>query len=285
VPEGDTIFRTARTLHRALSGKPITGFRSAYPLLTRFHDDNPLTGRIVEGVESRGKWLLIHFSGGATLVTHMLMTGSWHIYKPGERWHRPSSSARIVLETPDYHAIAFDVPLAEMHTAQSLARDRRIPVPVGDLLSTGFDAEAAIARILAEPDEELGNILMRQHVLAGVGNVFKSEACFAARLHPFRKVATLTRDQLASVVAVAGKQLASNVLEDSPDTIVTYRGIGRRTTNKVNPSANLWVYGRTGQPCRECGEFIRSRKQGPDARFTYWCPRCQPMLDGSHMDG
>jgi endonuclease-8 len=285
VPEGDTIFRSARTLDRALAGKPITGFRSVYPLLTRFHDDNPLTGRTVERVESRGKWLLIHFSGGATLVTHMLMTGSWHIYKPGERWQRPSSSARVVLENPDYHAVAFDVPLAEMHTAQSLARDGRIPAPAGDLLSTGFEAEAAIARILAEPDQELGNILMRQHVLAGVGNVFKSEACFAARLHPFRKVATLTRAQVANIVAVARKQLASNVLEDSPDTIVTYHGIGRRTTNKINPSANLWVYGRTGQPCRECGEFIRSRKQGPDARFTYWCPRCQPTPDDSDIDG
>src|SRR6202035_4591967 len=108
MPEGDTIFRSARSLHRALAGKPITGFRSAYPLLTRFHDDTPLTGRTVESVESRGKWLLMHFSGGATLVTHMLMNGSWHIYKPGERWQRPASTARIVLENPDYHAVAFD---------------------------------------------------------------------------------------------------------------------------------------------------------------------------------
>ncbi len=85
MPEGDTIFRTARTLGRALSGKPITGFRSNYPLLTRFDDDTPLAGQFVDQVESRGKWLLIHFSGGGTLATHMLMSGSWHIYRPGER--------------------------------------------------------------------------------------------------------------------------------------------------------------------------------------------------------
>ncbi|KAA6461841.1 Fpg/Nei family DNA glycosylase [Acidobacteria bacterium AB60] len=277
MPEGDTIFRTARTLNRALAGKPVTGFRSTYPLLTRFHDDNPLTGRTIESVESRGKWVLIHFSGAATLVTHMLMNGSWHIYRPGERWQRPSSTARIVLESPDFVAVAFDVPLAEMHSARSLARDRRIPQPAGDLLNTTFDTDAAIERILAEPSEELGNVLLRQRVLAGIGNVFKSEACFAVGLNPFRKIGTLSRDQIAAVVAVAQKQLASNVLEDSPDTIVTYRGVGRRTTNQANPSANLWVYNRTGQPCRNCGALIQARKQGPDARFTFWCPRCQPM--------
>jgi len=277
MPEGDTIFRTARSLHRAMAGRPITGFRSECPLLTRFHDDTPLIGRTVQHVESRGKWLLIHFSGGATLVTHMLMSGSWHIYKPRERWQRSPDSARIVLENPDYHAVAFDVPLAEMHTAQSLARDGRIPAPASDLLNADFDPDAAIDRILAEPDEELGNVLLRQRVMAGVGNVFKSEVCFAAGLNPFRRVATLTRVQVADIISVARKQLASNVLEDSPDAIVTYRGIGRRTTSQSNPSANFWVYSRTGQPCRKCGEPIRARMQGPGARFTFWCPCCQPL--------
>ena len=284
MPEGDTIFRTARTLNRAFAGKTITGFRSAYPLLTRFHDDHPLTGRTVERVESRGKWLLMHFSGGATLVTHMLMNGSWHIYKPGERWQRPSSTARIVLENADYVAVAFDVPVAEMHTAQSLARDHRIPLPTGDLLNATFNVDTAIDRILAEPDEQLGNVLLRQRVLAGIGNVYKSEACFVAGLNPFRKIGTLTREEIAGVVAIAGKQLASNVLEDSPNAMITYRGVGRRTTRQSNPSANLWVYNRTGQPCRKCGESIRARMQGPAARFTFWCPRCQLMPDGHEID-
>src|SRR5665213_4399733 len=116
MPEGDTIFRSARSLGRALGGKVITGFQSTYPLLTRFHDDTPLIGQIVERVESRGKWLLMHFSGGGTLGTHMLMNGSWHIYKPGERWMRSRNDMRIVIETSDYHAIGFTVPVAEMHT-------------------------------------------------------------------------------------------------------------------------------------------------------------------------
>ena len=138
MPEGDTIFRSARALGRALGGKVITGFRSAYPLLTRFHDDTPLTGQTVDRVEPRGKWLLMHFSGGATLATHMLMSGSWHIYRPGERWQKPRSSARIIIENAEYHAVGFNVPVAEMHTAESLQRDPRFPQQVNDLLSGGF---------------------------------------------------------------------------------------------------------------------------------------------------
>ncbi len=107
MPEGDTIFRTARAMGRALTGKPITGFRSTYPLLTRFNDDTPVAGQVVDRVESRGKWLLIHFSGGATLATHMLMSGSWHIYRPGERWQKPASQMRIVLENREYQTVGF----------------------------------------------------------------------------------------------------------------------------------------------------------------------------------
>ena len=101
MPEGDTIFRTARALGRALAGKPVTGFRSTFPLLTRFHEDTPLVGQLVESVESRGKWLLIHFSGGGTLASHLLMSGSWHIYRPGERWQQPRANMRIVIENSE----------------------------------------------------------------------------------------------------------------------------------------------------------------------------------------
>lgn len=285
MPEGDTIFRSARALHRALAGKSITGFRSTYPHLTRFHDDTPVTGQTVERVESRGKWLLIHLSCGAIIVTHMLMNGSWHIYRPGESWQKPRSAARIVIENADYHAIGFNVPVAEMHTPQTLVRDRRIPQPSKDLLRSDFDAEATLERFLAHPDEELGNVLLHQHVLAGVGNVFKSEVCFVTGMHPFRKAGSLSREQAAHIIAIARRQLAANVLEDSPDTIVTYRGAGRRTMHTSDPTASLWVYGRTGQPCRKCATPIRRRLQGFDARVTFWCPQCQPMPDGTDIDG
>lgn len=281
MPEGDTIFRAARALSRALGGKVITGFRSTYPMLTRVHDDSPLTGQTVELVESRGKWLLMHFSGGGTLATHMLMSGSWHIYRPGEHWQKPRSAARIVIENAEFHAVGFNIPVAEMHTPQTLARERRFPQQGKDLLNAEFDETAALDGVVAYPEEEIGNMLLNQGVMAGVGNVFKSEACFVAGIHPFAKVGGLTRAEVLRVIRVAHRQLASNVMEDSGDTIVTWRGAGRRTTHRSAPMESLWVYGRSGEACRKCGARIRKRIQGHDARVTFWCPECQPMPDGS----
>lgn len=285
MPEGDTIFRTARSLGRALGGQPVTGFRSTYPTLTRFHDDTPLIGRTVDRVESRGKWLLIHFSGGATLATHMLMNGSWHIYRHGERWLQPRVNMRIVIENSQYLAVGFRVPVAEMHTAESLQRNRRIPCTAIDVLSTDFDRDEVTRRLLAKSGEAIADALLDQSVLAGVGNVFKSEVCFVTGIHPYCRVAALNAEQLQAVIAASRKLVGANVLEDSGDRIVTYMGRGRRTTHQSDPTASLWVYGRAGQPCRRCGEAIRRRIQGDDARVTFWCPRCQPMPDGSDVDG
>ena len=285
MPEGDTIFRTARSMGRALIGKPITGFRSNYPLLTRFHDDTPITGQTVERVESRGKWLLIHLSGGATLVTHMLMNGSWHLYRTGDRWQKPARDMRIVLENRDYQAVAFTVPVARIYTAQALAREKRIPPPGSDVLSEDFDAIAAAARLRSYSSEEIGDVLLHQQVLAGVGNVFKSEICFVESVNPFCLVSALNDEQVAALIATAQRLVAANVLEDAGNTIVTYRGQQRRTTRSSSPQESLWVYGRSGDPCRRCGEAIRHRLQGPDARVTFWCQACQPMPDGRVIDG
>jgi endonuclease-8 len=285
MPEGDTIFRTARTLGRALGGKAIIAFRSTYPNLTRYHDDTPLTGRTVERVESRGKWLFIHFSGGATLATHMLMSGSWHIYRHGERWQQPRFNMRIVLENQDYIAVGFKVPVAEMHSALSLARDRRFPANNLDLLNPEFDANEAALRIAAHRNEEIGDVLLHQEVIAGVGNVFKSEVCFVTETNPFARVAALSLAQIQSLIAASVRLVRANVLEDSGDTIVTFGGRHRRTTHSSKASESLWVYGRAGELCRRCEEMVRRRIQGPDARVTFWCPRCQPMPDGSEVDG
>jgi endonuclease-8 len=285
MPEGDTIFRTARSLSRALVGRVITGFRSNYPLLTRFHDDTPLTGQQVERVESRGKWVLIYFSGGRILVTHMLMSGSWHIYRIGERWLQPGRNMRIVLENNLCQAVGFRVPVAQMHTASSLARDHRIPAPTSDVLNAGFDAGQVKARILACVHEEIGDVLLHQNVLAGVGNVFKSEVCFVTGVSPFCKVAHLTSGEIDALIQASQTLIQANVLEDSGDTIVTYRGHHRRSARTSDPTASLWVYGRHNQSCRRCGDRIRRRIQGPDARVTFWCGQCQPMPDGTDIDG
>ncbi len=285
MPEGDTIFRTARALGRALAGRPITGFRSTYPLLTRFDDDTPLMGQIVEQVESRGKWLLIHFSGGGTLASHMLMSGSWHIYRPQERWQQPRINMRIVIANSEYCAVGFRVPVAKMLKPQELARAIRIPPPAIDVLSEQFDAAEVSRRLLACADEEVADVLLHQEVMAGVGNVFKSEVCFVTGINPFCKVASLERLQVTALVAESQRLVAANVLEDSGDTIVTYSGRRRRTTHESDPGASLWVYGREGEPCRRCGERVHRRIQGPDARVTFWCQQCQPMSDGSIVDG
>ena len=285
MPEGDTIFRTARTLGRALQGKPVTAFRSTYPMLTRFNDDTPLIGQTVETVDSRGKWLLVHFSGGGTLATHMLMSGSWHIYRHGERWQRPRDHMRILLENTDYVAVGFSVPVAKLLQAKELERLLRIPPAAIDVLSPEFDAAQVAMRLRSCGSEEIGDVLLHQEVIAGVGNVFKSEICFVTATNPFCRVDALDAERVALLIAAARRLVMANVLEDSSDMIVTYGGRQRRTTHELDPGASLWVYGRQGEPCRRCGERISRRIQGPDARVTFWCARCQPMPDGSDVDG
>jgi endonuclease-8 len=285
MPEGDTIFRTARALGRVLAAKPVTGFRSTYPLLTRFHAETPLVGQTVERVESRGKWLLIQFSGGATLATHMLMSGSWHIYRHGEQWQQPRSNMRIVLENSEYVAVGFRVPVAKMLHTRELQCSLKIPPTVIDVLSVNFDAAEVARRIRAHGGEEIGDVLLHQEVIAGVGNVFKSEICFVTATNPFCLVAALDAEKVAALITAARRLMKANVLEDSGDAITTYGGRKRRTTHESDPSASLWVYGRKGEPCRQCDERIRRRIQGPDARVTFWCQRCQPMPDGSDVDG
>ena len=275
MPEGDTIYRTARALGRALTGKLITGFQTEYALIARANDEAPFIGQSIQHIEARGKWLLIHFSGGSVLATHMLMSGSWHIYRPGEVWQGKPGNARIVLETADFVAVGFRIPLARMHTAESLIRDRKIPRSENDVLSKTFDPAAAVRRLMARGQDEIANVLLRQDILAGVGNVFKSETCFLLGISPFRRAGTLSQAQAEEIVATAQRLLAANVLEDSDDLIVTYGG-HRRTTRNANPGESLWVYGRKNEPCRRCGTAIQRCLQGPNARSTYWCPTCQP---------
>lgn len=276
MPEGDTIFRTARTLNRALAGRAVTKFETQLAHLARVDDDTPIAGRTVDSVEAAGKWVHMHFSGGLTLVTHMLMSGSWHIYRPGEKWRAARHHMRAALHTAEFVAVAFNVPIAEFHTADTLRRHRSVTLLGPDLLAAEFDAEAAAARIAARPELEVGTALLNQSLIAGIGNVFKSEVCFAAGVNPFRTVASLSHDELQALMTHGRRLLLANVTAASPDRIVTYTGI-RRTTGRSDPEESLWVYGRGGQPCRRCGSLIQYRRQNPDARGTYWCPRCQPL--------
>ncbi len=274
MPEGDTIFRAARTLQRALASKVVTRFETVLPLLARVDVDTPVTGRIVEKVEARGKWMLMHFSGDLVLLTHMLMSGSWHIYRHGERWQRSKNDMRVVIETSDIVAVAFRVPVAEFHTAESLKRRAGLNQLGDDLLGASFDVDAGVERLRARGDLELGDALLHQDVLAGPGNVFKSEICFACRIDPFRKIASLSDEELKRVAETAHRLMNSNVTDASGDKIVTYTGF-RRTTGRSDPYERWWVYGRAGLPCRRCGAAIAVKRQGAQARKTYFCPECQ----------
>jgi endonuclease-8 len=279
MPEGDTIFRAARTLNRALAGTVVTDFETQLPQLSRVDHDSPLTGRTIEKVEATGKWMRIVFSGDLILITHMLMSGSWHIYRAGEKWQRPRIQMRVAIHTKDFVAVAFQVPLAEFHTAATLARHRSVQSLGPDVLAAEFDPAAAIRQLQSRPELEIGVALLRQSLVAGIGNVFKSEVCFASRVNPFRPVGTLTANELGSLMNHSRKFMLANVTDDAGDGIVTYTGF-RRTTGRTDPADRLWVYQRAREACRRCGTAILSRKQGEDARTTFWCPQCQPEQPG-----
>jgi endonuclease VIII len=333
MPEGDTIFRAARTLQRALAGRVVTRFDTAYALLARVHDDTPITGRTIEAVEAHGKHMVMRFSGDLTgsdaalsraasggpssarlqfadapprvdrtmapdsvlairradagrvggawrgplvLRTHMRMHGSWHIYRPGERWQRPPREMRIVIGTADFVAVAFNVPDAEFERGIDVGARDAIARLGPDLLAPDFDAAEAVRRLQARGAMTIAEALLDQRALAGIGNVFKSEVLFEGGVEPFAAVATIAEDRLAALVAIARRQLAANVAP-------SHGGYGRRTTGRLAPSEGLWVYGRGGRPCRRCGTPISFAKQGVGARPTYWCPTCQPGSPSFHQ--
>ena len=281
MPEGDTIYRSARAMQRAIGGTLCTGFETGLATLARVNDDAPLMGRTIERVEARGKWLLVYFSGDLILLTHMLMSGSWHLYKPGEKWWMGKERMRAVIRTAEWQAVAFNVPVAEFHTARSLERYSQVPKLGVDVLSDDYTVETGVAKLkeygAEHPEAEIAVVLLNQRVLAGLGNVYKSEVAFAAGVNPFRAMSTITDRELEVMAEVAGKWMKVNVLDGAGDGIVTYAG-NRRTTGATNREERLWVYGRQGQECRRCGALVETRKQGEQARSTYWCPGCQPWM-------
>jgi endonuclease-8 len=280
MPEGDTIFRTATVLRRALAGGVV---RRAYaqpgPGIARVPDLSVLVGASVIAVEARGKHLLIGLSDGRWLRTHMRMKGSWHRYRPGVPWWLPARRAVCVLETDAAVAVCFDAPVVELLTDADLARHATLRGLGPDLLGSSPDLEDAVRRLRDRYAVPLGEALLDQRAAAGIGNVIKSEALFLERLDPWAAVRSFTYDELRTVLRRASALLAANT------------GPGRRvTTGRRSPVESLWVYRRGGRPCRRCGTLIRARRQGAQARTTYWCPSCQvhrtqpsPQISGSEQ--
>jgi endonuclease VIII len=253
MPEGDTIFRAARTLDRALAGKVVTRFETVLPKLARVDDQTPLRGRKVERVRASGKNLIIEFSGELILRTHMRMNGSWHLYRRGERWRKRRDDMRLVIATEDFEAVGFNIPVAEFQSvAAGFSRpDRLNPVPTHgpDLLAGTFDPDEAMRGIREHQEEGIGNLLLNQRVVAGIGNIFKSEVLFECGVNPFRKVAELDDDTIRRIVRK-----------------------GRAMLQRSTRERPRWmVYERGGQPCRKCGTAIQRK----GLRSTYWCSKCQ----------
>ena len=250
--EGDTILRLARRFESTLEGETVTA--TAPNPRGKAANIERLDGRTLESVDAHGKHLLLGF-GDLSLHSHLGMSGGWHFYRPGARWRRPRSSAWAVLSSDDWDAVQFGGPTLRVASTSRLRRDPQIVRLGPDILVADFDADAVIAAMRANPGRGLGDALLDQHLVAGIGNIFKSEACFAARVDPWRSVGDLSEEELREVLTAAREQMQAAVESG-----------GRH---------RFRVYKRRQGSCPSCRGPISSRGQGDANRTTYWCPRCQ----------
>jgi len=258
VPEGDTIYQAAKRLEKALTGQVLTSSDFRVPSLAT----SDICGATVTGTHSRGKHLLTRFDNDLTLRSHLKMDGTWHVHALGSRWRRPAHTARVVLRTSTTEAVGFQVQLDLVRTS---SEDDLVGHLGPDLLGPDWDAGTALSRLRADPDVPIGDALLEQRNLAGIGNVFKAELCFLAGVDPLTPVAAVP--DLMLILTKAKQLLEANKSRST-----------RITTGDRRRGYQLWVYGRRG-PCLRCGTRIQRADQGPlgQERVTYWCPACQPL--------
>ena len=263
MPEGDTLHRTAHTLNRVLGKQTLTRVRSSVPEIAGAE----LAGHVVEEVTALGKNLLVHFDDGRVLHTHLKMRGSWHVYRPGERWQRPEHQARVVLEVSDALAVCFAAPTVRLLAARAAAVDPYLAGLGPDLIPDEFDEAAAIRGLASLVHLPIGVAVMTQTALAGIGNIYKSETLFLCKLSPLLAVAELDSASLAGIVRTARDLLRKN----------SRPGASQRTTTTAAGVGQYWVYRRSGEPCRVCGTTVQMLRQGELHRSTYYCPSCQDV--------
>lgn len=249
--EGDTILRAGRRIESALGGQVLAVRPGNGP--GRIAGLERIDGHRLERVGTHGKHLLLCF-GDLTLHSHLGMSGSWRVGRGGERWHKPASAAWAVLAGEQSEAVQFGGPTLRVLSTGGLRRDPVLARLGPDVLAADFDLGQALRRLRATGDRELGDALLDQRLLAGVGNIFKSEACFAAKVNPWQPIDGLTDDQLAGVVSAARSLMLESV-----------------DRGRAAPA----IYRRVGRPCPTCGRPIAGRGQGDANRRTYWCPSCQ----------
>lgn len=250
MPEGDVLFRTAATMQRWLARREVTDATTAAA---------PMVGHVIERVEASGKHLLVRFDSGHVLHTHLRMTGSWHVYKTGERWQRPASQATVTLTCGDRVAVCFNAPVVEL-LAPGAERNHPSLAALGpDVLGRPLDLDEIRRRARQRPpDTPLGELLLDQGVVAGIGNIWRSEALFLEGRSPWAPASSLTDEELDALISTAARIMG--------ESLGPFTGRPRRE-----------VYRRRGRPCRRCGTPVESRAQGEQARTAYWCPTCQPV--------
>ena len=280
MPEGDTIFRTARTLRAALVGKDVVDVTTRVAQVQQV-GPRRLVGQRVAAVESRGKHLLMWFSpSDLALHSHMRMNGSWHLYPPGRPWRRPAPSAKVVLSFADVVAVCFSAPVVAVLARSQIEHHPTLSALGPDAMAARTDLQEARHRLDQRAVWTIGEALLDQRVLAGIGNVYKSEVCFLHAVDPWTPVRLVAPDARDALLATAERLLKANGLGSSARRVTTgLTGPGRE---------RLHVYGRAGRPCPRCGTPIRVAQQGVQARVTYWCTRCQgpgPQRPGEARPG
>jgi endonuclease VIII len=258
VPEGDTVYLAASRIRPELAGKVLTKTDFRVP---RFANVD-LSGRTVDEVVSRGKHLLFRVEGGTTIHSHFGMEGEWIAHRPGARWRGPGHQARIVLENDRAVVVGFRLKIAEVIPTES---EHEVLGHLGpDLLGPDWDEEEALRRLEKDHERPIGEALIDQTVMAGAGNVYKSEICFLRGVDPFTPVGEV--EDLAGMVKLTKRLLEAN------------KATGRQvTTGDLARGRGQWVYGRRGEPCRRCRTPIsRAESSELGGRVTYWCSHCQP---------
>lgn len=262
MPEGDTIFRTARTLDRWMTGSLLTHVESRVESVPA----GVLEGRTVDAVEARGKHLLIRLSGGVTLHSHMKMTGSWHVYSKGDRWRLANHEARLILEAGDRVAVCFNAPIIELLDAHLEATHPALANLGPDVLVVPLDLDEVRRRARLLPSQTLiGEVLLAQSVVAGIGNIYRCESLFVRRMDPWRPVEQVTDAEFDALVTAASELMRRNL----PERVGFDRDFG------AGPG-RAYVYGRGRRPCLRCRTPIRTTKMGrAHSRDIWWCPSCQ----------
>ena len=284
MPEGDTLFRTAEVLREVLVGRPVSAARGRPDGVQL----ERVVGSKVTAVEAQGKHLLIDFSNGLTLHTHLRMHGSWHRYRPWETWKRPAARAVAVIQTPNSVAVCFDAPTVELLETRAIAFHPQLSTLGPDLLAPEPDLERAIAN-LALPGRAatpVGEALLDQSLLAGLGNVYRSEVLWLERVDPFLPLGRLAPGAADRLVRTGARLLHAN--RSGPDRVTTPDALGGPPGSGGPRRAGeprLSVYGNPGRPCPRCGTRIRTRVFGELPRRVFWCDTCQPPGAGGVTDG